>query len=66
MCLIVTLNFSGPDFNLDAATAHHEREVTSDGRTLRNKKSDIYGSGPDLENSLVQYKGAIGTLAIKG
>ena len=48
---------------MDVATAHHEREVSTDGRVLRNKKTDIFGGGNqvDIENSLVQYKGAIGT-----
>lgn len=51
---------------MDPSSAHHEREVSRDGRTLRNKKADIYGgSSIDLDNNLVQYKGAIGTLAIK-
>ncbi|XP_052785346.1 uncharacterized protein LOC128220813 isoform X5 [Mya arenaria] len=62
---VVFGDISCPDFQMDPNSAHHEREVTSDGRTLRNKKTDIFGGGPDLDNSLVQYKGAIGTLGVK-
>ncbi|KAL4220244.1 hypothetical protein ACF0H5_020652 [Mactra antiquata] len=59
---VVFGDISCPDFQLDGTSAHHEREVSSDGRTLRNKKTDIYGGSTiDLDNSLVQYKGAIGT-----
>lgn len=49
---------------MDPTSAHHEREVSSDGRTLRNKKTDIFGGRGmiDIDNSLVQYKGAIGTI----
>ncbi|XP_060602124.1 uncharacterized protein LOC132755292 isoform X3 [Ruditapes philippinarum] len=61
--LIVFGDISCPDFQMDPTSAHHEREVSKDGRTLRNKKTDIFStSGIDLENSLVQYKGAIGTI----
>ncbi|XP_053403909.1 uncharacterized protein LOC123554661 isoform X6 [Mercenaria mercenaria] len=61
--LIVFGDIACPDFQMDSTSAHHEREVSKDGRTLRNKKTDIFsGGGIDLENSLVQYKGAIGTI----
>ena len=52
---------------MDTASAHHEREVTDDGKILRNKKTDVFSTGTtiDLENHLVMYKGAIGTCPFK-
>ncbi|XP_076097996.1 uncharacterized protein LOC143068104 isoform X5 [Mytilus galloprovincialis] len=52
---------TSPDFSFDVLTVHEEREVSIDGKTLRNRKTGNPSSSTVVgPNQLKQYKGIIG------
>jgi hypothetical protein len=52
---------AGPDFSFDVLTVHEEREVSIDGKTLRNRKTGNPSSSTVVgPKQLKQYKGIIG------
>lgn len=53
-----------PDFTLDIDTCHEEREVSLDGKTLKNRKTGKPSSN-NPKKQLKQYKGILGEIAFK-
>lgn len=61
MCLTI-----GPDFSFDVLTVHDEREVSIDGKILRNRKTgNPNSSSVSSPKQLKQYKGIIGNYSFQ-
>ncbi|XP_071163919.1 transcription intermediary factor 1-alpha-like isoform X12 [Mytilus edulis] len=57
---------TSPDFSFDVLTVHEEREVSIDGKTLRNRKTGNPSSSTVVgPNQLKQYKGIIGNYSFQ-
>ncbi|XP_048745578.1 E3 ubiquitin-protein ligase TRIM33-like isoform X2 [Ostrea edulis] len=54
-----------PEFTFDVLTIHNEREVSLDGKVLRNRKTGKPSSSVTAEKQLQNYKGIIGNFAFK-
>ncbi|XP_061194588.1 E3 ubiquitin-protein ligase TRIM33-like isoform X1 [Saccostrea echinata] len=54
-----------PEFTFDVLTIHNEREVSLDGKVLRNRKTGKPSSCGTAEKQLQNYKGIIGNFAFK-
>ncbi|XP_033760271.1 transcription intermediary factor 1-alpha-like isoform X2 [Pecten maximus] len=54
-----------PYFVFDVETIHMEREVSIDGKQLRNRKSGSPSGIPNSSKQLQKYKGIVGTFGFK-
>ncbi|XP_060082713.1 transcription intermediary factor 1-alpha-like [Ylistrum balloti] len=54
-----------PNFVFDVETIHMEREVSIDGKQLRNRKSGSPSGVPNSSKQLQKYKGIVGTFGFK-
>ncbi|XP_021377749.1 transcription intermediary factor 1-alpha-like isoform X3 [Mizuhopecten yessoensis] len=54
-----------PYFVFDVETIHTEREVSIDGKQLRNRKSGSPSGIPNSSKQLQKYKGIVGTFGFK-
>lgn len=56
---------AGPDFTFDVLTIHNEREVSLDGKILRNRKTGKPSSSGTAEKQFQNYKGIVGNFPFK-
>nr|XP_022289241.1 E3 ubiquitin-protein ligase TRIM56-like isoform X2 [Crassostrea virginica] len=54
-----------PEFTFDVLTIHNEREVSLDGKILRNRKTGKPSSSVTAEKQFQNYKGIVGNFAFK-